>query len=83
MGIITPHIQGKVDLVAGENAVIEVHKSYNGGAKLVFKDGNHPNGYALEVSPKIAVAIGLTLMETVGIPFPPGFAENMKAALQR
>lgn len=55
-------------LTAGQNAVIEVQRELSGGAKLVFRDAKNPNGYGVSLNPKVAIAIGLSLMEAVGVP---------------
>lgn len=55
-------------LTAGQNAVIEVQRELSGSAKLILRDQKHPNGYAVSLDPKLAIAVGLALMEAVGVP---------------
>lgn len=56
------------NLVAGENAVVEVHRSMSGGCKIGIKDAAHPNGYFATVPPQTAVALALAILEAAGVP---------------
>lgn len=65
-------------LARGENARVEVHKDLNGGCKLVLKDGKHPAGYTIGLSPQGALSIALAMMEAVGIPIQAEMAKRMQ-----
>lgn len=65
-------------LARGENARVEVHRSLDGGCKLVLKDSKHPSGYTVGLNPHTAVGIAMAMLEAVGVPVQAEMARKMQ-----
>lgn len=65
--LITPELLVP-NLTAGQNAVLEVYKKEGGEVTVLFRDAKFPNGYPVSVPPRIAVALGLAILEAAGVP---------------
>lgn len=65
-------------LARGENARVEVHRSLDGGCKLVLKDSKHPQGYTVGLDPRSTVGIAMAMFEAVGIPIQAELAKRMQ-----